>query len=266
MKRNRVLVMIAAYNEEASITEVTERLINEYPQYDYVIIDDGSTDATGKICDENGYNVLHLPVNLGIGGAIQTGYRYAEENGYDIAVQLDGDGQHDPASIEALIKPILNDEADYVVGSRFVKGSGAGDEQFQSTAARRAGIVFLSGLILLLCGKRIHDVTSGFRAVNRWFIGNFAHNYPTDYPEPEAIMDAAMNRARILEVGATMHERTGGKSSITMGRGLYYMIKVTLDIVICRISYGLRRGYPLLEAKEKEERKERERLAKEGEA
>ena len=232
----KCLVMIAAYNEEDNLARVVDHLIKVYPQYDYVVINDGSTDATQQICEKNHYNYINLPMNLGIGGAIQTGYLYAFDNGYDIAVQLDGDGQHDPSYIEELIRPIIEGYADYVIGSRFINREG-----FQSSGMRRAGIMFLSGLIRVLCFKKVRDVTSGFRAVNRKFIENFAVNYPPDYPEPEAIMDAVMNRARIMEVPVIMHERKGGKSSINLRRSIYYMIKVSLDIFICRISYGIRR-------------------------
>ena len=236
-KNARVLVMIAAYNEEENIEFVVDDLIQHYPQYDYVVINDGSTDRTGEILKRRHYNFVSLPANLGIGGAIQTGYLYAYRNGYDIAVQLDGDGQHDPKYIRDVIQPILDDEADYVVGSRFVTKEG-----FQSTGARRTGIRFLSGLINMLCSQRVRDVTSGFRAVRRQSIKAFAAHYPTDYPEPEAIMDAAMRRERITEVPVVMRERQHGTSSIHLRQAFYYMIKVTLDIIVCRISYGVRRA------------------------
>ena len=239
MHRNnaRVLVMIAAYNEEENIESVVDDLIRNYPRYDYVVINDGSTDGTERILKERHYNHVCLPVNLGIGGAIQTGYLYAYRNGYDIAVQLDGDGQHDPKYIADVIRPIEENTADYVVGSRFVTGEG-----FQSTGARRTGIRFLSGLIHLLCAQKVKDVTSGFRAVRRQSIRAFAEHYPTDYPEPEAIMDAAMRKERIAEVPVVMRERQHGTSSIHLRQSVYYMIKVTLDIFVCRIGYGVRRG------------------------
>lgn len=232
----KVLLMIAAYNEEENIEKVVDDLEIHYPQYDYLIINDGSTDSTEEICRRRAYSYVSLPVNLGIGGAIQTGYRYALEKGYDIAIQIDGDGQHDPAYLETLIRPILEGKADYTIGSRFLKREG-----FQSSGARRAGIHFLSGLICFLCGLRIFDVTSGFRAVGIHSIRAFAENYPTDYPEPEAILDAVMRRERLTEVPVIMREREHGQSSINLQRSVYYMIKVTLDLVICRISYGVRR-------------------------
>ncbi len=237
-KKKSVLLLIAAYNEEENIARVAGELTRVCPDADYLIINDGSTDGTERICMEQGLHHVRLPINLGIGGAIQTGYRYARDNGYEIAVQLDGDGQHDPAYLAQVLEPIVKDEADYVIGSRFVSGAGEG---FQSTGARRFGIRFLSGLIRVLCGVRVRDVTSGFRAVNRRFIEIFAVNYPTDYPEPKAIMDAAMRWGRIREVPVIMRERIGGTSSINLRRSVYYMIKVSLDIIICRISYGVRR-------------------------
>lgn len=232
----RILIMIAAYNEEENIERVVDNLISNYPQYDYVIINDGSTDHTLEIIARRGYNYLCLPMNLGIGGAIQTGYRYAAENGYDIAIQMDGDGQHDPAYIKALTDPIAQGQADYTVGSRFINKEG-----FQSSGARRAGIKILSGLIHVLCWKKVYDVTSGFRAVNRSLIEIYAKDYPDDYPEPKAIVDAVMRRCRIQEIPVIMKERMGGTSSINLRKSVYYMIKVSLDIVVCRLSYGIRR-------------------------
>ena len=237
-KKSDVLIIIPAYNEAENIENIVDEITTGYPQYDYVVVNDGSSDKTAKILKRRGYNHINCPINLGIGGAIQTGYRYAREKEYEIAVQIDGDGQHDPAFIEKIITPIRNDEADYCIGSRFVNGDGEG---FQSSAVRRIGIRFLSWLITLLCFHRVKDVTSGFRAVNSFFINIFADNYPIDYPEPEAIMDAVMRRKRILELPVVMRERETGKSSINLKRSVYYMIKVTLDIIVCRISYGIRR-------------------------
>lgn len=236
----RILLMIAAYNEEDNIESVVDTLVSDYPQYDYVIINDGSTDRTHKICERRGYNYLKLPIHLGIGGAIQTGYLYAREFKYDIAVQLDGDGQHDPAYIARLVEPILKGEAEYTIGSRFV--SKEQREGFRSTVMRRAGIRFLSGLIHLLTFRKIYDVTSGFRAVNRRMIRIFCEDYSSDYPEPDAIVTALMNLATIREIPVVMRERIGGRSSINLKASIYYMIKVTLNIIICRISYGIRRG------------------------
>lgn len=232
----KVLLIIPAYNEEENIEKIVERIISEFPQYDYVIVNDGSQDNTEKLCIGKGYNILNLPINLGIGGAVQTGYQYALRHTYDIAVQIDGDGQHDVAYVKDVIRPLLQGEADVVIGSRFLRREG-----FQSTSTRRAGIYFLSGLIWICTGKHIKDVTSGFRAVNNDFIRIYAQDYPSDYPEPEAIITAVMNRGRIAEIPVIMRKREKGKSSISLRRSIYYMIKVTLAILIKRISYGIRR-------------------------
>ncbi|MFR2794261.1 MAG: glycosyltransferase family 2 protein [Eisenbergiella sp.] len=232
----KILLIIPAYNEADNITKLIEGLLCDYPQYDYVVINDGSTDQTGIICKENGYQVLNLPINLGIGGAVQTGYLYARKYQYDIAVQIDGDGQHDVAYVADVIRPLIAGEADVVIGSRFLKKEG-----FQSSVSRRMGISFLSNLIFLCTGKRIKDVTSGFRAVNRRFIEIYAEDYPSDYPEPEAIITAVMNRGRVKEVPVVMKERAAGTSSINLHKSVYYMIKVTLAILVKRISYGIRR-------------------------
>lgn len=233
----KVLIIIPAYNEAGNIEAVVENIRLNYPQYDYVIVNDGSIDATEEICLKNGYNVLSLPLNLGIGGAVQTGYRYALKNNYDIAIQIDGDGQHDIAYVERLIQPLIKEEAEVTIGSRFISKEG-----FQSSASRRTGIFFLSFLIQCLCFVKVRDVTSGFRAVNKRFIRIYAENYPHDYPEPEAIVAAVMHRGIVKEVPVIMKERISGKSSINFKRSVYYMFKVTLAILICRISFGVRRG------------------------
>lgn len=233
----KVLLIIPAYNEAENIEKVINNIVQNYPQYDYVIVNDGSRDDTEEICLKNHYQVLNLPLNLGIGGAVQTGYRYALKNHYDIAIQIDGDGQHDIAYVEKLIEPIISGRADITIGSRFIEREG-----FQSSVTRRMGISLLSGLIHVLCLRKVRDVTSGFRAVNEKFIKIYAENYPSDYPEPEAIVAAIMHRGKIAEVPVIMKERAGGSSSINLKRSVYYMIKVTLAILVCRISVGIRRG------------------------
>jgi len=232
----KCLIIIPAYNEAENIEPVVDNIIKNYPQYDYVIINDGSKDNTIKICDKKKYNYINLPINLGIGGAVQTGYKYARKHGYDAAVQMDGDGQHDVKSVGSMLQLIEDDEADIVIGSRFCNNEG-----YQSSLVRRAGIKFLSNLIFLCTLKRIKDVTSGYRMVNRKFINIYAESYPTDYPEPEAIVEGVMNKGRVKEIPVVMKERTGGESSINFMRSIYYMIKVTLAIIICRISLGVRR-------------------------
>lgn len=233
---SRILLIIPAYNEAQSIDYVIQNIIRNYPQYDYVIVNDGSTDNTYDICKQRGYNVLNLSVNLGIGGAVQAGYLYAKRNHYDIAVQIDGDGQHDVAYVKDVIGPILQGGADVVVGSRFVKKEG-----FQTTSSRRMGISLLSLFIKICTGKKIYDVTSGFRAANSKFIDVYGMDYPRDYPEPEALVIAMVYGGTVCEVPVVMKERQGGTSSINLKRSIYYMIKVSLAIFVRRLSYGVRR-------------------------
>lgn len=227
----KILVIIPAYNEEKSIVSVVENLKQKCSNVDYVIINDCSKDSTEKIIKEKGYNYISLPVNLGIGGGVQTGYRYAVENSYDIAIQIDGDGQHDPIYIEKLIKPIINGEADMVIGSRFIEKEG-----FQTSIMRRLGINFLKFLIKLCCKQEITDTTSGFRATSKGLTKRFADIYAQDYPEPEAIIDSVLNGYKVMEVPVIMHERKEGESSINASRSMYYMIKVSLAIILCRLS------------------------------
>lgn len=226
----KVLVIIPAYNEEENIVRVVENLRTNYPQYDYVVINDCSTDSTESILKSHGYSYINLPVNLGIGGGVQTGYQYAAQNGYDVAVQMDGDGQHDPAYIEALIRPIGDGTADMSVGSRFIEKRG-----FQTSFMRRVGIRFLSGVIRFCCGARITDATSGFRATNAEATAFFAKTYAKDYPEPEAIVVASRCGFGVCEVPVQMKERVGGVSSIKAMKSVYYMIKVTLALLIAKI-------------------------------
>ena len=233
----RVLVLIPCYNEEKNIGNVILNICNFADTntetnftIDYIVINDCSKDKTLTVCKENKYNYLNLPVNLGIGGCVQTGYKYAYERGYDIAIQHDGDGQHDPAYFKNVIAPIMSNQADIVIGSRFIDNRG-----FQSTGLRRFGIGFLSGIICLCTGVKILDVTSGYRAVNKKYIEHFAKHYAQDFPEPESIVDAALNKAKIIEVPIIMHERKEGESSIDALKSIYYMIKVSLSILLHRI-------------------------------
>ena len=201
-----------------------------------MIINDGSTDKTAEVCANAGYQVLNLPINMGIGGAVQTGYRYAKKNNYDAAVQIDGDGQHDVAFLEDMLKLLESGEADVVIGSRFVQKEG-----FQSSQIRRVGIRFLSILARILTGVQIRDITSGYRVVNRRFIEIYANDYPVDYPEPEAMIIAAVYGGIIKEYPVIMRERENGTSSITFKKSIYYMIKVTLAMFVRRLSFGFRR-------------------------
>ena len=221
----KVLVIVPAYNEQDCIVETVRRI--KETGYDYVVVKDGSKDNTLKLCRENGINVLDLPQNLGIGGAVQAGHKYAQHYGYDIDVQVDGDGQHDPSYIPQLVK-MIEDGADLAIGSRFVEET----DGFQSTWLRRVGITWLSGLLKLLTGKIVTDPTSGFRASGRRAIDLFCDNYPMDYPEPESIALALENRLSLSEIPVNMLERQGGSSSIGGFSSFYYMIKVTLAIFL----------------------------------
>lgn len=232
----KVLIIIPAYNEEKSLPGLIANIETHLPEIEYIIINDGSVDNTKRLCREKGYKVINLPINSGIGVAVQTGYRYAAENGYDIAVQIDGDGQHDITFLDDIIAPIEKGEADVVIGSRFINKEG-----FQSSGARRMGIRILSTLIWVCAGIKVKDVTSGFRAVNKRFIDIFSDDYSKDYPEPEAIVTTKMYGGKIVEVPVLMKERISGRSSITMWKSVYYMIKVSLAILVKRLSYGIRR-------------------------
>ena len=233
---SKVLLIIPAYNEEESLRSLIEEIKTVCSGMDYLVVNDCSSDDTERLLEELGANYISLPCNMGIGGAVQSGYRYAAQNGYDIAIQIDGDGQHDVRFVKDMVKLIEDKQADVVIGSRFIDKEG-----FQSSQARRIGIRILSVLIRLMCGAKVKDVTSGFRAVNRRFIELFAENYPDDYPEPEVIVTTKLYGAVIKELPVVMRERTTGKSSINLKRSIYYMIKVSLAIIICRISLGFRR-------------------------
>lgn len=227
----KILVIIPCYNEEATIVATVERLRAVCPDVDFLVINDCSTDRSAALLEQHGYPFLDLPVNLGIGGGVQCGYRYARANGYDVAVQMDGDGQHDPAYLMQVVQPVLEGRLDQCIGSRFITHEG-----FQSSFMRRVGILFLSGLIRVLCGVRIWDVTSGFRATNATLTAFFADHYASDYPEPEAILAATLSGFRIGEEPVVMRERQGGVSSIRSFKSIYYMVKVSLSLIIDRLS------------------------------
>ncbi len=199
------------------------------PGLDIVVIDDGSSDRTAEVAAAKGAHVLRLPFNLGIGGSVQTGFRYAYENGYELAVRVDGDGQHDPAQLGKVVEPVLRDEADIVVGSRFAAQDGDG---YKSSRTRRIGIRILASVVSRIVGRRITDPTSGFQALNRRGITLFARDYPHDYPEVEAAVMVHRHKLRLCEVPVTMRERGGGKSSITALGSIYYMVKVLLALFV----------------------------------
>ena len=224
------LIIIPAYNEQESIKKTVEDIMEKAPHFDYIVINDCSTDKTKEICETEEFNVIHLPVNLGIGGAVQTGYLYAARNGYDIAVQVDGDGQHDPQFLSKMADYMEAEHADMVIGSRFIDKEG-----FQSSGARRVGIKYFTMLIKLLTGTKITDPTSGLRMVNREIIEFFAEEYPKDYPEPESVVAILRRKKKVLEIPVIMRERSGGVSSISMKKSVYYMIKESLAILIERI-------------------------------
>ncbi|MBO0477347.1 glycosyltransferase family 2 protein [Vagococcus sp. DIV0080] len=229
----KVLIIIPAYNEEASIFK-TASSIESFKQnvkfeLDYIVINDGSTDKTKDILVENNIPAVHLIKNLGIGGAVQTGYIYAEQNDYDIAVQFDGDGQHDIESIENLVEPIIKKEADFTIGSRFVEGS---PSEFKTSFSRRVGINLISFFIKFKTKVTILDVTSGYRAANKDVIKYFAKHYPKKYPEPETNAILIKQNRKVKEVGVNMFERLEGKSSITPIKSVRYMIEVLTSILI----------------------------------
>ena len=232
----KVLVIIPCYNEEDNLERVVARLKKYAPEADYLIVNDCSTDSSAAICRNNGYSFISLPVNLGIGGGVQSGYLYAVENGYDITVQMDGDGQHNPKYIYDVIAPVEKGEADMCIGSRFITKEG-----FQTSFMRRFGINILSAIIRVLSGTRVHDVTSGFRACNRDLTEYFARHYAQDYPEPEAIMSAVLNGYRVCEVPVIMEERLGGVSSISPVKSAYYMLKVSIALFAYRITLKRKR-------------------------
>jgi len=229
----KVLIIIPAYNEQENIRNVISSVQEMAPFADYIVINDCSTDSTKRILEEMKVNYISLTANLGIGGGVQCGYIYAAENGYDVAVQFDGDGQHDASYIQKLVDPILAEKSDYTIGSRFIDNTNSG---FKSTSSRRIGIKVISTLIYFCTGVKINDVTSGFRAVNRKMIELFAREYAQDYPEPEAIVTAAMRGVKISEISVIMHERNGGTSSIFAFRSFYYVVKVSLAIILRRFT------------------------------
>lgn len=221
----RKLIIIPAYNESACIENTVRDIMKNAPDFDYVIINDCSTDNTREICEKNGFNIVNLPINLGIGGAVQTGYMYAEEYGYDVAVQVDGDGQHDAQFLRTMADYLEEHQVDMVIGSRFIEKEG-----FQSSFMRRVGINYFTCLIKIITGKTITDPTSGLRMAGKNVIRLFANSYPKDYPEPESTV-AALKRGYVVEeIPVIMRERQGGESSITLKKSVYYMIKVTLAI------------------------------------
>jgi glycosyltransferase involved in cell wall biosynthesis len=232
----RILVIIPAYNEEDSIGRVIEDVRTNCPQMDILVVNDGSADHTSDRARASGVVVLDLPFNLGIGGGMQTGYKYAAEKGYDIAIQVDGDGQHDPKEIPKLLQTLEERKVDVAIGSRFIT-----DLEYKATTMRRVGITVLSKVISIMVRQKITDPTSGFRASRQKAIQLFAVNYPQDYPEPEVVVLLSKSGLKMAEVPVKMSQRYSGESSITKIRSIYYMVKVLLAIFV-----GWFKKYPLL--------------------
>jgi glycosyltransferase involved in cell wall biosynthesis len=237
MKR---VAIIPAFNEQDAIADVIAELQAFDPDIDVVVVDDASDDATAARARRRGACVISLPFNLGIGGAVQTGFRYAAQQGYDLAIRVDGDGQHDPAELGPLIDIVVSGHADVCVGSRF---AGAGG--YRSSPARRIGIRILARTVSLLTGQRLTDTTSGFQVLNSRAIELFAADYPHDYPEVEAAVMAHKHRLRLAEAPVLMRERAAGRSSIRGLLTVYYMAKVMLAVVIGSLR---RRATPLEDA------------------
>lgn len=222
----KILIIIPAYNEEKSIVKTVDSLENSKVKIDYIVINDGSKDDTKKVLRNNNMRYLDLPNNLGIGGAVQSGYKYALENKYDIAIQFDGDGQHDAKYISNLIQEI-EQGANMAIGSRYIQEL----SKFKSTFMRRVGKNFLSLLIKIATGTKVYDPTSGYRAVDKKIIELFADHYPSDYPEPDTIVEVLKLGHKIKEIPVEMNERKEGKSSISPFKSIYYMIKVSISIL-----------------------------------
>ncbi len=233
----KILVIIPCYNEEENLERVIGNLRKAAPDVDYLIVDDCSTDGSAALCQKNGYHHLRLPINLGIGGGVQSGYLYARENGYDITVQMDGDGQHDPAFLQELLRPVAEGRLDMAIGSRFIQKEG-----FQTSFMRRLGINLIRAMIYALCGVDVRDTTSGFRACNKALTSFYAEHYAQDYPEPEAIVTAVLHGYRVGEVPVQMRERIAGKSSISPFKSGYYMLKVCISLIVLRITLGRPKG------------------------
>ncbi|HEU0248499.1 MAG TPA: glycosyltransferase family 2 protein [Gaiellaceae bacterium] len=234
----RLVAIVPAWNESGAIGEVVDEIRDYDSTIDVVVIDDASTDDTAGVAELHGATVLRLPFNIGIGGAVQTGFRFARDEGHDAAIRLDGDGQHAASEIAKLLGPIEAGEADLVIGSRFVDPGGT----YRPPFARRIGIGVFARLVSLLGGQRVTDTTSGFVALDRAGIELFAAEFPHDYPEVEATLVALRSGLRVTQVQVDMRERTTGSSSITFVRSLYYIVKVMLSLLVASL-----RRYPRLQ-------------------
>jgi glycosyltransferase involved in cell wall biosynthesis len=229
--QKKILIIIPAFNEEGNIAKTIQEIRSLKDPFTILVVNDGSKDHTAQLAQEAGANVISLPYNLGIGGAVQTGFKYAREHQFDIAVQVDGDGQHDVTFLKNILEPLFRNEADMTIGSRFLPPYLG----YRSSFVRRVGINFFAHLISLLTLYKVTDPTSGFRAYNRSMINVFAAYYPSDFPEPEAIVVAGRYQARVKEVPVQMRKRISGNSSIRYLKTLYYMVKVTLAILLDKL-------------------------------
>jgi glycosyltransferase involved in cell wall biosynthesis len=238
----RIVAVVPAFNESGAVGRVVDEIRAACPEARVVVVDDASSDDTAAVAESRGATVLRLPFNVGIGGAVQTGFRYALEEGFERAVRLDGDGQHDASEIQTLFEPLERGDADLVIGSRFVDGVGS----YRPPLARRLGIRVFARLVSLLGGQRVTDTTSGFIALDRAGIELFAREYPHDYPEVEATLVALRSGLRLSQVQVEMRERETGTSSITFVRSLYYIVKVLLALLVASL-----RRYPRLEGAER---------------
>ena len=238
MTRTRIVAIVPALNEEGIIGKVVDEIRAVSPEIDVVVVDDASSDETAAVARSHGATVLRLPFNVGIGGAVQTGFRYALAEEYDRAVRLDGDGQHDAREIPKLLEPVERGEADLVIGSRFAEG----EASYRPPFARRIGIRVFARLVSLLSGQHVTDTTSGFVALDRVGIELFAREYPHDYPEVEATLVALRSGLRLAQVQVEMRERETGASSITFVGSLYYIVKVLLALLVSSL-----RRYPRLQ-------------------
>lgn len=232
------LAVVPAYNESATVARVVSGLRQRAPRFDLLVVDDGSTDNTDTLARCEGARVLRLPFNLGIGGAVQTGFVYARENGYEFLAQVDGDGQHSAAELDQLVAAMREQDVDMVCGSRFLSD----DHKYPAPISRRTGIHIFAFLLSRIVDTRISDPTSGFRLYNRRAIELFARDYPHDYPEVEAVLMLHHHQLRMCEVPVKMYSRGGGTSSISTGKSAYYMVKVLLALFV-----GLARRRPVVE-------------------
>ena len=231
MSPSRIVAVVPAYNESGAIGRVIDEIRSFDPALDIVVVDDASTDETALIAAAHGATVLRLPFNVGIGGAVQTGFRYALEHEYETAVRLDGDGQHDPRELPKLLAPLERGDANLVIGSRFVDPGGS----YRPPFARRVGIRVFARLVSVLGGQRVTDTTSGFMALDGVGIALFAEEFPHDYPEVEATLVALRSGLQLAQVQVEMRERETGSSSITFVRSVYYLVKVTLALLVASL-------------------------------